>query len=223
LNPFNYNPLKKLIEESVDFERVRTQDAIKLFLSATNVRTAKVKVFSGKELRSEHVLASTCLPLLMQAVEVDGEHYWDGGYAGNPAIFPVVYECESPDVVLVHLTPADRPDVPTSSPAIMNRMQEISFNTALIREMRSVAVRNRRVEEGIMPGGKRTFELQHRAHSRDAFGRCAQPPRRRRHHARRQADLRPPDRGRGHHSRLHGLEPAERGLEVPDQIVPGRP
>jgi NTE family protein len=85
LNPFNYNPLKKLIEESVDFERVRKQDAIKLFLSATNVRTAKVKVFSGKELRSEHVLASTCLPLLMQAVEVDGEHYWDGGYAGNPA------------------------------------------------------------------------------------------------------------------------------------------
>jgi NTE family protein len=157
LNPFNYNPLKKLIEENVDFERVRQQDAIKLFLSATNVRTAKVKVFSGRELRSEHVLASTCLPLLLLAVEVDGEHYWDGGYAGNPAIFPLVYECETPDVVLVHLTPADRPDVPTSSPAIMNRMQEISFNTALIREMRSVAVRNRRVDEGIMPGGKRTF------------------------------------------------------------------
>src|ERR1700722_18501998 len=156
-SPYQLNPLKKLIEENVDFERVRQQDAIKLFLSATNVRTAKVKVFSGRELRSEHVLASTCLPLLMQAVEVDGEHYWDGGYAGNPAIFPLVYECETPDVVLVHLTPADRPDVPTSSPAIMNRMQEISFNTALIREMRSVAVRNRRVDEGIMPGGKRTF------------------------------------------------------------------
>jgi NTE family protein len=157
LNPFNYNPLKKLIEECVDFERIRQQDAIKLFLSATNVRTAKVKVFSGKELRPEHVLASTCLPLLMHAVEVDGEFYWDGGYAGNPAIFPLVYECETPDVLLVHLTPADRPDVPTSSPAIMNRMQEISFNTALIREMRSVAVRNRRIDEGIMPGGKRTF------------------------------------------------------------------
>jgi NTE family protein len=157
LNPFNYNPLKKLIDECIDFERVRQQNAIKLFLSATNVRTAKVKVFSGKELRPEHVLASTCLPLLMHAVEVDGEFYWDGGYAGNPAIFPLVYECETPDVLLVHLTPADRPDVPTSSPAIMNRMQEISFNTALIREMRSVAVRNRRIDEGIMPGGKRTF------------------------------------------------------------------
>src|SRR5579872_5416822 len=82
LNPFNYNPLKELITEAVDFERVRKQDSIKLFLSATNVRTAKVKVFSGAELRVEHVLASTCLPLMMQAVEVDGEHYWDGGYAG---------------------------------------------------------------------------------------------------------------------------------------------
>jgi NTE family protein len=157
LNPFNYNPLKKLFEECVDFERVRRQDAIKLFLSATDVRTAKVKVFNGKELRPEHVLASTCLPLLMQAVEVDGEYYWDGGYSGNPAIFPVVYECETPDIVLVHLTPAERPEIPTSSPAIMNRMQEISFNTALIREMRSVAVRNRRIDEGIMPGGKRSF------------------------------------------------------------------
>jgi NTE family protein len=157
LNPFNYNPLKKLIEDHVDFERVRRQDAIKLFLSATDVRTAKVKVFPGKELRAEHVLASTCLPLLMQAVEVDGEYYWDGGYSGNPAIFPLVTECETPDIVLVHLTPADRPEIPTSSPAIMNRMQEISFNTALIREMRSVAVRNRRVDEGVMPGGKRSF------------------------------------------------------------------
>jgi NTE family protein len=157
LNPFNYNPLKKLFEECVDFERVRKQDAVKLFLSATDVRTAKVKVFPGKELRAEHVLASTCLPLLMQAVEIDGEYYWDGGYSGNPAIFPLVLECETPDIVLVHLTPAERPEVPTSSPAIMNRMQEISFNTALIREMRSVAVRNRRVDEGVMPGGKRSF------------------------------------------------------------------
>ena len=93
---------------------------------------------------------------MMHAVEVDGEYYWDGGYSGNPAIFPLVYECETPDIVLVHLTPAERPEVPTSSPAIINRMQEISFNTALIREMRSVAVRNRRIDEGIMPGGKRS-------------------------------------------------------------------
>lgn len=150
LNPFNINPLKNLLEECVDFDRVRQQRAIKLFLCATDVRTAKVKVFNCKELSAQHVLASTCLPLLMQAVEIDGEYYWDGGYAGNPAIFPLVFECEAPDIVLVHLTPSERPEIPTSSPAIMNRMQEISFNTALIREMRSVALRNRRIDDGIM-------------------------------------------------------------------------
>lgn len=155
LNPFNINPLKNLLEECVDFDRVRQQRAIKLFLCATDVRTAKVKVFNCEELSAQHVLASTCLPLLMQAVEIDGEYYWDGGYAGNPAIFPLVFECEAPDIVLVHLTPSERPEIPTSSPAIMNRMQEISFNTALIREMRSVALRNRRIDDGIMAKEKR--------------------------------------------------------------------
>jgi len=152
LNPFNINPLKELISELVDFDQVRRQQAVKLFLCATNVRTAKVKVFKGAELTVNHVLASTCLPLMMHAVELDGEHYWDGGYAGNPAIFPLVYECESRDILLVHTTPAERPDLPRTSPAIMNRMQEISFNTALIREMRSVAFLNRRIEQGKAEG-----------------------------------------------------------------------
>ena len=102
----------------------------------------------------EHVLASTCLPLLMQAVEVDGEYYWDGSYAGNPAIFPLVYDCDSRDILMVHITPAERPGVPTTSPAIINRMQEISFNTALIREMRTIAFVNKQVEQGRMGGGK---------------------------------------------------------------------
>ena len=154
LNPFNINPFKTFLEEFVDFRRVRTQQAIKLFLCATDVRTAKVKVFTAKELTADHVLASTCLPLMMHAVEIDGEHYWDGGYAGNPAIFPLVYECHARDIILVHTTPAERPDIPTSSPAIMNRMQEISVNTALIREMRAVAFLNRRIREGKMTDGK---------------------------------------------------------------------
>jgi NTE family protein len=152
LNPFNVNPLKSLLERHVDFERIRAQRTIKLFLSATNVRTAKVKVFNAAELTVNHVLASTCLPLMMHAVELDGEYYWDGGYAGNPAIFPIVYECEHRDILLVHTTPAQRPDVPRSSPAIMNRMQEISFNTALIREMRTIAFLNRRIEQGMAKG-----------------------------------------------------------------------
>src|ERR1700722_17368317 len=127
-----------MLAEAIDFERVRRQTALKLFICATNVQTAKVKIFAGKELRVEHVLASTCLPLLIQALEIDGEYYWDGSSAGNPAIFPLVYDCDSRDILMVHITPAERPGVPTTSPAILNRMQEISFNTSLIREMRTI-------------------------------------------------------------------------------------
>jgi NTE family protein len=155
MNPFNYNPLKDLLAESINFERVRRQTALKLFVCATDVQTAKVKIFAGKELTIDHVLASTCLPLLMQAVGVDGEYYWDGSYAGNPAIFPLIYECEARDIMMVHITPAERPGVPTTSPAIMNRMQEISFNTSLIREMRTIAFLNKLIDEGRMGGGKR--------------------------------------------------------------------
>ena len=91
----------------------------------------------------------------MQAVEIDGDYYWDGMYSGNPAIYPLVYECESRDILLVHITPAERPGVPTTSPAIMNRMQEISSNTSLIREMRMIASYNKLIEQGRMGGGKR--------------------------------------------------------------------
>jgi len=155
MNPFNFNPLKDLLAETINFDRVRQQTAVKLFVAATNVETAKVMIFAGKEIGVEHVLASTCLPLLMQAVEIDGAYYWDGSYAGNPAIFPLVYECQTPDILVVHITPAERPGVPTTSPQIMNRMQEISFNTALIREMRTIAYLNRMVDDGQLGTGKR--------------------------------------------------------------------
>jgi NTE family protein len=154
-NPLNYNPLRDVLEEAVDFERLRRHPAVKLFLCATNVRTGKVKVFKSAELGPDHVLASTCLPLLMHAVEIDGEVYWDGGFSGNPAIFPLVYECESRDVVMVHLTPAERPEVPIASHAIMNRMQEIGFNAALIREMRAVAFVTKLIDQGRLADGKR--------------------------------------------------------------------
>ena len=154
-NPLNYNPLRDVLEETVDFERLRRDPPVKLFLCATNVRTGKVKVFKAAELDPDHVLASTCLPLLMHAVEIDGEVYWDGGFSGNPAIFPLVYECESRDVVMVHLTPAERPEVPIASHAIMNRMQEIGFNAALIREMRAVAFVTKLIDQGRLADGKR--------------------------------------------------------------------
>jgi NTE family protein len=155
MNPFNFNPIRDLLVEVIDFERVRQQTAVKLFICATNVQTAKVKVFYGKELGVEKVLASTCLPLMMQAVEIDGDYYWDGSYAGNPAIFPLRTDCDTADILLVHITPTERPGVPTNSPAIMNRMQEISFNTALIREMRTTAYLNRLIDDGQIGSGKR--------------------------------------------------------------------
>ena len=157
LNPFDINPLRDLLNAEVNFERVRKQKVIKLFLSATNVRTGKVTVFAREELAAEHVLASACLPFMMRAPLIDGDVYWDGGFMGTPAIFPVIYGCTSPDVVMVHLTPTERPEVPTNSRAIINRMQEISFNSSLMREMRAIAFVTQLIDEGKIAGGKRMY------------------------------------------------------------------
>jgi len=157
LNPFDINPLRDLINNEVDFDRVRKQRLVKLFLCATNVRSGKVKVFAREELAAEHVLASACLPFMMRAPEIDGEAYWDGGFMGNPAIFPVIYSCDARDVIMVHLTPTDRPELPTNSRQIINRMQEISFNSSLMREMRAIAFVTKLIDEGKMAEGKRMF------------------------------------------------------------------
>jgi NTE family protein len=139
LNPLNYNPLESLLEEVVDFDGLRRRSAIKLFLSATNVRTGKVRVFTNEEIGVTRVLASACLPLLCQAIEIDGEHYWDGGYMGNPALFPLIYECSARDILVIHVNPTERREIPTTAQEIINRINEISFNSALFREMRAIA------------------------------------------------------------------------------------
>jgi NTE family protein len=157
LNPGDVNPLRDLLNATVDFERVRRQKVIKVFLCATNVRTSKVKVFPREELAAEHVLASGCMPIKMRAPEIDGEHYWDGGYMGNPAIFPVIYNCDARDVIMVHLTPFERAENPTTSPAIIARMQEIIFNSSLMREMRAIAFVTRLIDEGNITDGKRMY------------------------------------------------------------------
>ena len=157
LNPMDINPLKDLLNAEVNFERVRQQKVVKLFLSATNVRSGKVKVFAREEITADHVLASACLPFMMRAPEIDGEAYWDGGFMGNPAIFPVIYGCEAPDVIMVHLTPTERSELPTNSRTIINRMQEISFNSSLMREMRTIAFVTKLIDDGKMTGGKRMF------------------------------------------------------------------
>ena len=138
-NPLNINPLREVLEESVDFERVRTACQLKLFISATNVRTGKVRIFRTHEITLDAVMASGCLPFLFHAVEVEGEAYWDGGYMGNPAIYPLIYHCESRDVVIVHINPLYREEVPIEASGILNRINEISFNSSLMREMRAIA------------------------------------------------------------------------------------
>ncbi len=111
---------------------------VKLYLSATNVRTGKVKVFGNDGITADAVLASGYLPFLFQAVEIDGESYWDGGYMGNPAMFPLIYNCTSHDVVIVHINPLERPEMPHTAAEVLNRINEISFNSSLMREMRAI-------------------------------------------------------------------------------------
>ncbi len=139
-NPSDYNPLRDVVEQSIDFEVLRRPDCpVKLFLSATNVRTGKVKVFAGQEISASAVMASACLPTMFHAVEIDGEAYWDGGYMGNPALFPLIYNCKSADIVIVHINPLYRKELPHAAGDILNRINEISFNSSLMREMRAVS------------------------------------------------------------------------------------
>jgi len=148
LNPTNYNPLRRVLEQTVDLEALRSHCCkVKLFLSATNVRTGRIKVFDNDEVTIDAVLASGCLPFLFQAVEIEGEAYWDGGYMGNPALFPLIYECESADIVVVHINPMRRESLPKTAAEILNRINEISFNSSLMREMRAVEFVTRLIDE----------------------------------------------------------------------------
>jgi NTE family protein len=145
-NPLNINPLKDVVAGLIDFERVRACD-IALFIAATNVRSGKIKVFSGAEITEDALLASACLPYLFQAVEIDGEHYWDGGFMGNPPLFPLFDMPGSEDILLVQVNPIERPDVPRTAHAIVERMSEITFNASLLREFRAIDFVNRLMRE----------------------------------------------------------------------------
>lgn len=160
-NPLNLNPLRSILDESVDFERLRKCPRTHLFLTATNVRSGKVRVFRTPELSADVVMASACLPRVFQAVEIDGEAYWDGGFMGNPSIFPLIYNSPSCDVVIVHVNPLMRPDVPRTAIEIENRINEISFNSSLMGEMRAIAFVSRLIEQGKIPEGVMKRMLMH--------------------------------------------------------------
>lgn len=138
LNPFAINPLRQLIARLVDFERLRASPT-KLFVSATNVRTGRPRIFTTGEMSADVVLASACLPSLNQAVEIEGEHYWDGGFTANPALLPIVAQCESNDIVIVQITPAREPEVPMTARDIQGRVSRIVFNAPLHRELETIA------------------------------------------------------------------------------------
>jgi NTE family protein len=148
LNPMNSNPLRDLVEESIDFDRVRRCTAFKLYISATNVESGKVKVFPREQLTVDMVMASACLPNLYQAVEVDGVPYWDGGYMGNPSLFPFHGETGTDDVVVIQVNPIERKGAPKTPMDIQNRMNEISFNGSLLKELRAIDFVDRLIREG---------------------------------------------------------------------------
>jgi NTE family protein len=162
INPFNLNPLKSVLSDVVDFDRLaKCNRAPRLFLSATNVRTGKIKVFENDAMSVDVVLASACLPYLFHAVEINGEHYWDGGFMGNPAIFPLIYNSGSKDVILVHINPIERKKLPKTAAEIFNRMDEISFNSSLMREMRAVAFVTKLIDDNVLDRSKYSRMLIH--------------------------------------------------------------
>jgi NTE family protein len=148
LNPANWNPLLDVLNDVVDFDVLNACKETKLFLSATNVRTGKVRVFNTHEITAKAVMASAALPQLFQAVEIDGEHYWDGGYMGNPSLFPLFYDTNAGDVLIVHINPIERPNIPQSPTEIYDRVNEVTFNSSLIKELRAVAFVQKLLDEG---------------------------------------------------------------------------
>ncbi len=161
LNPLNINPLQEMLDELVEFEHVRACTSIKLFVSATNVLTGRIRVFENAELSAAHVMASACLPLLFQAVEIEGAPYWDGGYMGNPALFPLFDVGDTRDIVIVQINPIERESAPRNAPDIIARINEITFNASLLRELRAVEFVTRLIDEERLPSERYRKMLIH--------------------------------------------------------------
>jgi len=151
LNPLNLNPLRDILEQTVDFERVRACHRTQLFIAATHVATGELRVFRQDELTADMVLASACLPLLFQAVEIDGEAYWDGGYAGNPTLLPLIAETPADDLLLVQINPTRRNTVPTQADEILDRAGEVTFNASLLKELRTIGLIKELLEDAGRP------------------------------------------------------------------------
>ncbi|GAB5508436.1 MAG: patatin-like phospholipase family protein [Rhizobiaceae bacterium] len=168
-NPFNSNPLRDVVKRQIDFERVRAANGPKLFISATNVETGQLRVFEKREITLDVVMASACLPQLFKAVEIDGTPYWDGGFGGNPALYPFFYASRVEDVLLVQINPVAREGAPRTAREIQNRLEEITFNAGLLRELRAIAF-----VKGLIAAGKLSHDdyrdiRMHRIDADEAF------------------------------------------------------
>ena len=161
LNPTGFNPLRKVLTESIDFERLVTSP-IKLFITATNVHTGRGRIFRNSQITPEVLLASACLPTMFRAVEIEGEPYWDGGFAGNPTITPLIRESDAHDTILVQINPRERRNTPKTAGDILDRLNEISFNAPLLKELRMIALLRQAADPGHGEGARWAGMRTHR-------------------------------------------------------------
>ncbi len=161
-NPFNVNPLRDHLEQAVDFERLRASNELKLFIAATNVRTGRGEIFRRDILTADHAMASACLPQLFQAVTIKGEPYWDGGYAGNPPLWPLFYETQCRDAIIIQINPIERDEIPQTPGEIRNRVDEVTFNASLLAELRAADFVARLIRSGVLKSDEYREERLHR-------------------------------------------------------------
>ena len=148
MNPVQLNPLRDLVRDFIDFERVRAAREMEIYISATNVETGRVRIFSRDEIDLDVIMASACLPFMFHAVEIDGQYYWDGGYMGNPVLLPFMETSASDDIVIVQINPVFRPGEPRAARDILNRVNEITFNASLLKELRMINLIDDLVDSG---------------------------------------------------------------------------
>lgn len=161
MNPLGLNPLRQVLDDSIDFERL-AQSPIKLFITATNVHTGRGRIFRNGEITPDVLLASACLPTMFQAIEIDGEPYWDGGFAGNPTITPLIRESDATDTILIQINPRERANTPRTAGDILDRLNEISFNSPLMKELRMIALLRQAADPGTGEGARWARMRTHR-------------------------------------------------------------
>jgi len=167
-NPLNHNPLKRVLKTAVDFQAVQGSD-VKLFVAATAVRQARARIFASSEITADVLMASACLPHLFQAVEIEGEPYWDGGYLTNPPLWPLTGDDTPDDVLLVTLNPMVRDETPRAAGDIVDRLNEILFNAPLLAELRAIAMAGEMISQGQLKHGSGPYR-QLRLHAIEADG-----------------------------------------------------